>query len=208
MGQEPESRCASWIFNAVQHRLLGLVLDQAVRPGDAHRIGFFVSAQAERERHALIDPFLVTRARFHFNSRSRSQLEVLHSRDGDAHPVVLGVSLVLVDMQTAVWRDGREICAPMAVEIRCDHRLAEDDALRPVLRFEFSLPLIAIDLAHARKIEHSAILQIGEYSGPFAHEIFAGHENSLAVLQKGHAWSQEDGKVRESVVVEVLRHDI
>ena len=208
MGHEPESRCDSCIFSAVKIGCLVSFWIKAVGPGDAHSVGFFVPAETERERHALINPFLVARARFHFDRRSRSQLQVLHSRDGDAHPVVLGVGLVFVDMQTAIRRDGCEIRAPMAGEIGCHHGLAEDDALRPVLRFELSLPLVSIDLAHAGEIQDSAIFQIREYRGPFAHQVLARHENSLAVLDKGHAWSQGHGKVRESIVVEVVRHDI
>ena len=97
----------------------GLVLDQAVRPGDAHGVGGVAAAEAEVQRHAGVTALLVAAAGLHLDLRSRRQQQVLDPAQTEAQPLAGARGLVGEQADGAAGEE-RQVDAAVGVEVGGD----------------------------------------------------------------------------------------
>ena len=68
-----------FVHDGSSNRLGHLVLDEAVRPGDAHGVDRVGIADAEQERHTGVGFLLIARADLYFDLRLGRQLRIFHA---------------------------------------------------------------------------------------------------------------------------------
>src|SRR5262249_54156249 len=97
--------------------LTHLVLDQAVRPGDADVIGLRVGSEAEDQGRALINLLLIELAGPHFHTRAGGEFQVLDAGERYLQPAVLNGGGVLQKMNGAVGSEHGNVNDPVVGEV-------------------------------------------------------------------------------------------
>ena len=87
--------------------LPGLILYQAVWPGDAHGVNLGIVTQSKHQRHACVSSFLVPGAGLYLDHRARHQFKVLHSLQLNLQEVVCGHGVILQEFYRAILCDHR-----------------------------------------------------------------------------------------------------
>ena len=98
--------------------LADLVLDQAVRPGDADHVDRWIVAGVEEQRHAGIGLLPIQRAGFDLDFGILREFQTLYAVQADANPSARGGSSVERYVEFAVGQDARAIQAAVVVEVR------------------------------------------------------------------------------------------
>src|SRR5262249_14543795 len=104
-------------------RLIQLILDEAVRPGDADGVHALAGTEPEDERSSVVGLLLVAGAGSHFHLRANPGLQVLHAGERNLDPVA-GVGCgVTVEEDFAAAANAGALQAAGAIEIHRYRRL-------------------------------------------------------------------------------------
>ena len=189
---------------AAPGRLVGLVLDHPIGPGNADRVHAIRAVQAKQQRHSVVELLLVQVSRFDFDLAARSGFEIFHAGKRDPQPFVPGAGAVQQEMNAAVRGDRRKVAAAIGIEIGCGPGTAGNHSGRRNRIGQAVESQVAIYLAARRKVREAAIFQIRESEGARSQGGLR-FKLPVAIVEQENPVESQCGQVDRAIVIEIER---